>query len=83
MALTPSPAPADRSRLDALTEREREVLVAVGRGLNHGEIAATFVEAEASVKTHIGRVLAKLGLRDGVQMVVLAYGIGLVSIVDA
>lgn len=57
--------------------------MAVGRGLNHGEIAATFVEAEASVKTHIGRVLAKLGQRDRVQMVVLVYETGLVSLGDA
>ena len=76
------PSDADRSRLDVLTEREHEVLLAVGRGLNNTEIAGSLFVAEATVKTHIGRILAKLGLRDRVQMVVLAYETGLVRVGD-
>lgn len=75
----PDPAePSPNDRLDALTERERETLVLVGRGLTNSEIAAEFVVSEATVKTHIGRLLAKTGSRDRVQLVVLAYETGLV-----
>lgn len=78
-AALPDPAaPAPARRLDGLTDREREVLVLVGGGLSNSEIAETFTVSEATVKTHIGRLLAKTGSRDRVQLVVLAYQTGLV-----
>jgi DNA-binding NarL/FixJ family response regulator len=66
------------TQVATLTEREREMLLEIAHGLSNPEIAAKFFLSEATVKTHVGRILAKTGIRDRVGLVVLAYEIGLV-----
>jgi DNA-binding NarL/FixJ family response regulator len=75
----PAPDAGDRERLSQLTERELEVLTLVAQGLSNGEIAGRLFLSEATVKTHVTRILSKLELRDRVQAVVFSYENGLVE----
>jgi DNA-binding NarL/FixJ family response regulator len=74
-----APALRARQRLDALTEREREVVVAVGQGLSNAEIGRRLFMSEATVKAHVSRVLAKLGMSNRVQAAILAHDAGLLN----
>jgi DNA-binding NarL/FixJ family response regulator len=71
--------PAIHGDLSDLTAREREILTLVGRGMSNAEIAAYLTLSQTTVKTHVTRIITKLGLRDRIQAVVLAYETGLVG----
>ena len=71
------PGPVAPERLELLTEREREVVALVGRGLSNDEIGSELIMSPLTAKTHVSRAMTKLGLRDRAQLVVFAYETGL------
>jgi DNA-binding NarL/FixJ family response regulator len=75
----PAPAIGPRRDLSAITDREREVLTLVGRGLSNAEIAGELIISVATAKAHVARLFTKLDARDRVQLVIIAYEAGLVS----
>jgi DNA-binding NarL/FixJ family response regulator len=77
MAQQPTPNLADQAGLDDLTPREREILGLIARGLSNREIAAALTVEESTIRTHVKRILAKLELRDRIQIVIFAYENGL------
>jgi DNA-binding NarL/FixJ family response regulator len=77
-AARPEPA-RPRRTVEGITEREREVLILVGRGMSNGEIAAQLYVSVATAKAHVARLFTKLGARDRIQLVIIAYEAGLVS----
>ncbi|MGW9157817.1 response regulator [Microbacterium sp. NPDC055665] len=76
---TRTPDAAESAALESLTDRERDVFLAIGRGLTNAEIARSLYVGESTVKTHVGRVLAKLHARDRIHAVILAHRLGLVG----
>ena len=74
-----APAARDAARLDELTDREHEVLQQMAKGATNAEIAAALFVAEATVKTHVGSIFAKLGVRDRAAAIVFAYDHGVVT----